>query len=84
VKGYPEPLAKMLKENSKQKFDKTFLEQRRVSLNDFLYAISSNQARDSIFDSKNGASVFMRFISPTQYGDLKPPGFVMPFKIELM
>ncbi len=39
--------------------------------------------RSAIFNSKPAAAAFVRFVAPTQLGDAKPPGFLMPFKLDV-
>ncbi|PRP87175.1 hypothetical protein PROFUN_01437 [Planoprotostelium fungivorum] len=48
---------------------------------DFLRAIDSK--RSLIFEDREARMAFVRFFSPVKYGDIKPPGFVFPFEIEI-
>jgi len=79
VRGYTDCMPKI--EKQKNKYDSEYLEQRRRGLHEYLYVCSSS--RTAIFTSKLAGASFIRFLAPIQYGDEKPPGFVMPFKVEI-
>jgi hypothetical protein len=62
------------------KFNPNFNQARVEMLNQYMQIV--NSCRPGIIRKSSAALCFLRFISPTQYGDQKPPGFVFPFKIE--
>ena len=63
------------------KFNPNFIELRRSGLQTYLNIVIA--ARNSIFSSRNGGNAFFKFIAPVQLGDIKPKGFIMPFKLTL-
>eukprot|EP01119_Soliformovum_irregulare_P013615 TRINITY_DN3646_c0_g1_i2.p1 TRINITY_DN3646_c0_g1~~TRINITY_DN3646_c0_g1_i2.p1 ORF type:complete len:300 (+),score=111.05 TRINITY_DN3646_c0_g1_i2:293-1192(+) len=81
IKGFNANLPGVKKESKKDKFSPHFLDARLSGLKSYMEQLNNN--RQVIFS--NGGKVskesFLRFIAPTQYGDKKPPGFVLPFKI---
>jgi hypothetical protein len=48
----------------------------------FLDACIANRA--SVWRTAEARAKFLAFFSPVQVGDEKPPGFSLPYKIELM
>jgi len=81
IPGYTDCLPKIKKANAKAKFDTALLDERRRGLD--VYVRILEQSRSAIFESEQSASMFFRFIAPSQLGDIKPGGFIMPFKIKL-
>jgi len=61
------------------KFNEEFNRARLRGLDQYLQILVNSRA--AIFQSKIGSLAFFRFIAPAQLGDIKPPGFVMPFNI---
>jgi len=76
IKGYTPCLPQL---ESKNKFDPNLLETRKVGLVNYVKILQNN--RPAIFSSENSGLAFLRFIAPSQVGDIKPPHFVLPFKI---
>lgn len=80
-RGFPtDVMPTVRKESKKEKFAPSFLEQRRQGLDVYVNAL--NQNRSEIMRSKFGSKYFLKFVSPVQYGDTKPDGFIMPWKVE--
>ncbi|PRP87193.1 hypothetical protein PROFUN_01455 [Planoprotostelium fungivorum] len=60
------------------------LQEMKANLSQYsqlLYDIDAERIR--IFGEKNARMNWVRFFAPLKYGDVKPPGFVLPFVIEL-
>jgi hypothetical protein len=79
IPGYTDLLPK--KKDKKQKFDETFLKERLKAL-DFYVGVICN-SRPAIFASDVSFNAFSRFFAPVQYGDVKGPDFILPFKLIL-
>jgi len=63
------------------KFDSAFLKDRQQKLDEYLQIVCNS--RPAIFASNFSALHFMKFIAPVQYGDVKGPNFILPFKLVL-
>lgn len=84
IKGYTraDGLPSLAKPKGKEgKFSPDYINQRKAGLERFCQIMCSSRA--AIFASKSASNAFFRFISPTQFGDIKPPHFVLPFKIDV-
>eukprot|EP01119_Soliformovum_irregulare_P024352 TRINITY_DN870_c0_g1_i1.p1 TRINITY_DN870_c0_g1~~TRINITY_DN870_c0_g1_i1.p1 ORF type:complete len:494 (-),score=144.45 TRINITY_DN870_c0_g1_i1:65-1546(-) len=83
IKGYSHPLPSVRASDygKNGKLDPTFLNLRLEGLK--TYFETTKNFRMDIFSRKRLSVPFIRFIAPLQYGDLKPTGFVMPFKLEV-
>jgi len=79
ITGYTECMPKVPKTNGK--FDEPMIKQRAKGLQSYCDVLVMSRA--AIFTIPQAASIFFRFISPTQYGDVKGSHFVMPFKVEI-
>jgi len=79
VRGYQPCLPNIDKNQYGSKFDPQLCESRKNGLETYMAIIAN--ARPAIFESKVAAAKFFQFIAPVQYGDYKPLGFIMPFKV---
>jgi len=79
VKGYANSMPDD-KTSKKQKYEKSFIEERRKGLDKYMQTLVN--FRVGIFSTKLTASIFVKFITPTQWGDEKPPGFICPLRLE--
>jgi len=64
-----------------KRFDEAFLADRLEGLQSYIKILQNSRA--AIFETKVAGGAFLRFIAPTQMGDIKPEGFILPFKLEL-
>eukprot|EP01119_Soliformovum_irregulare_P011662 TRINITY_DN2946_c0_g1_i1.p1 TRINITY_DN2946_c0_g1~~TRINITY_DN2946_c0_g1_i1.p1 ORF type:complete len:380 (-),score=174.99 TRINITY_DN2946_c0_g1_i1:40-1056(-) len=81
IRGYTDMLPKTSSEEKKRKFDKTFLDQRLIVLSQYIQVV--NQSRTAVFASQKASFAFCKFLAPIQYGDVKGPDFMLPFKVDL-
>lgn len=69
-------------QNYKQiKFDSGLLKDRGAKLAEYMSIVCNS--RPAIFMNQKSREEFTRFIAPVQYGDVKGPNYVLPFKLVL-
>jgi len=80
IRGYSECLPPKPKDYKTVKFDNNFLRERQRIVDEYMQILCSS--RGSIFAGEFCSVAFTRFIAPIQLGDIKGPGFILPFKLE--